>query len=275
MSITDVVNIIAATANESIERLSKLGDDPHTSGPEPHPDIRDIVPPPHPCWENGWWVHAKQRPAHPGRIGGPISAFAIVDHATAMLPDEFEALVHAMTTRRGQGNGFHFGIGRDETQGVVQHIPIDRNGNHAGGTEHGVFVDGKGKKYHPNLVAIGIEIHCAGNLQLVEGQWRLVDQGKAHGKPIPAVEVIPDPKRPGRGWHKMTPYQYERLAALHHDLEQVLAPLPSGLVAQSLFVPAPAWAVMPAGSRIVGHVTLDAKHRSDPFPPTMDWLRNR
>jgi hypothetical protein len=273
MNITDVVTIIAATATEAIERLGKLGDDHGTGGPEPHADVIDIVPPPHPCWQNGWWVHATQRPAHPGRIGGPISPFVIVDHATSMLEDEFDALVHAMTTRRGAGNGFHFLIGRNEKQGVVQCTPIDRNGNHAGGPEHGVFVDSKGRTYHPNLVSIGIELHCAGDVRQLEGQWRLVEAGKAHGKAIPPEQVIPDPKRPGRGWHQMTPYQYERLTALHHDIELVMAPMPPGLVGRSSFEPAQAWAQMPAGSRAVGHVTLDPRNRTDPHPPTMDWLR--
>lgn len=264
---------LVATVAETLRRLANLGDT-ETTGPAASPDVVDIVPPPHERWDNGWWVSATQRPAHPGRVGGPISAFAIVDHSTAMLEDEFDALVHAMTTRRGLGNGLHFLIGRNEKQGVVQCTPIDRNGNHAGGPEHGVFVDGKGRKYHPNLVAVGIELHCAGNVRLVSGEWRLMDGGKAHGKAIPAEQVIPDPKRPGRGWHQMTEYQYARLAELHHDLELVLAPMPAGTVGKSSFEPAPAWAQMPTGSRVVGHVTLDPRHRTDPHPPTMDRLRS-
>lgn len=274
MSITDFVNIIAATAVDIANRAHAIGDW-NTAGPVANPDIVDIVPPPHPCWENGWWVHAQQRPAHPGRVGGPISAFAIVDHTTDMLEDELDALITAVTTRRGFGNAFHFTIGRTPEQGVIQCVPIDRNANHAGGQEHGIFVDARGRRYHPNSVAIGIELHSAGGVRLLNGQWRLVEDGKAHGKPIPPEQVIPDPKRPGRGWHRVTDYQYERLAALHHDLELVLAPIPSGLVAKSLHEVAPPWAQMKPGSRAVGHVSLDAKNRSDPHPPTMDWLRNR
>lgn len=273
MTVTDVVKFIAATAVESVARLT-AAIEKDTVGPEPHPDVVDIVPPPHPCWERGWWLHAKQKPAHPKRIGGPISAFAVVAHTTDMLEDEFEALIDATTGKPGAGNAYHFLIGRSPDQGVVQVAPIDRNANHAGGPSNGVFVDPRGKQYHPNLVSIGIEIHCAGGVRKVEGKWRLVEAGKAHGRPIPDDDVIPDPNRPGRGWHRVTDYQYGRLTALLNDLEEVLAPMPRGLVTRSVSQTPDEWA-LPKTGRLVGHCSLDFGRRSDPHPPTMEWIRSR
>lgn len=267
----NLLKIAGASVLDGLKRLAELGEWA-TSGPEAHPDIVDIVPPPHPCWENGWWAHATQRPAHPGRVGGPISPFAAVLHTCDMLPDELPALTTAWTTRKGVGACAHFVV--DELGNVIQFVPINRNGNHAGGEGHGVFVDGKGRTYHPNLVTIGIELHNAGGVTRIDGKWRLVEGGKAHGMAIDDAHVIPDPRRPGHGWHRVTPQQYERLSALLADLEVVLAPMPPGTVAKSLAEPAPKWAELQS-ARVVGHVSLDAARRSDPWPPTMEWLRNR
>lgn len=262
----------ALTAAEKLRRFVTLGEW-DTAGPEPHPDIVDVVPPPHPCWTNGWWEHAIQRPAHPKRVGGSIAPFAIVAHSCDMLHDEFDALINAMTTKAGEGNAFHFCIGPTPAQGVVQCVPVNRNANHAGGKGHGEFFDATGRTYHPNLVAVGIEFHCAGGVRRVAGQWRLVEGGKAHGRPIPDSEVTADPGRPGRGWHNLTDYQRERWTALASDLEPVMATMPKGLGSRSLVEKAPVWAVMPIGQRIAGHVSLDTARRSDPWPPAMDWLR--
>jgi hypothetical protein len=154
----------------------------------------------------------------------------------------------------------------------VQCIPIDRNGNHAGGPDHGAFV-APGESWHPNLVSVGIELHCAGGVQRIGGQWRLVESGKAHGTPLPDADVIQDPVRAGRGWHKVTDAQYERLESLLADLDRALKPAPQGLLASSTHESPPSWGV--GRGRIVGHVSLDAKNRSDPWPPTMQWLTSR
>jgi hypothetical protein len=273
MSITDAIKFVAATAVEGAVRLNDaINKD--TNGPEPHPDVVDIIPPPHPRWVSGWWSDAVKRQAHPMRIGGPISPFAVVVHTTDMLEDEFDALVSATCTREGAHNAFHFLIGRHAAQGVVQVAPIDKNANHAGGPSHGVLVTPKGREYHPNLVTIGIELHCAGGVRKVEGKWRLVEDGKAHGRPIPDDDVIQDPQRPTRGWHRVTDYQYGRLRMLLNDLEPVMTPMPYGTVAKSTSQTPEEWA-LPRDGRVVGHCSLDFARRSDPWQPTMEWLRTR
>lgn len=271
----DVDKLVAIAADEvaTMARLARIGTT-DTAGPDHPPEIVDVVSEPHPCWVDGWWAHATRHPAHPARIGGPISPFAVVWHSCDMLPEEFDALIVAYTTKPGAGNAATFLIGPTPVEGVVQFCPITRNANHAGGKGHGVFLDNARREYHPNLAAIGIEIHCAGGVRLVAGEWRLVEGGVAHGRPIPSVDVISDPQRPDRGWHRVTDYQYERAAALRADLELVLAPAPAGLIAKSVVELAPSWALTKNG-RDVGHVTLDAANRSDPWPPTMAWLRNR
>jgi len=100
-----------------------------------------------------------------------------------------------------------------------------------------------------------------------------VESGAAHGGVIPDVDVVRDPLRPDRGWHKVTDYQYQQLGALLDGLETVLDPLPEGCVALSTENP-PAYGVFPTG-RVVGHVSLHAAQRGDPWPPTCDWLRAR
>jgi hypothetical protein len=221
---------------------------------------------------NGWWSLARQMPANPGRVGGPIAPFAVVVHTTDMAPETFTALINSWTTSAGQGDCAHFVIGRDASDGVVQLIPITSNGNHAGGPGHGSFVAGQ-QSWHPNLVSVGIEVHCAGAVQQIDGAWRLVEGGVPQGNPIPDDDVTPDPQRPGRGWHTVTDYQYEQLGALLDGLETVLGALPAGCVATSVEAP-PAYGVFPTGRR-VGHVSLDAAHRGDPWPPTCDWVRAR
>lgn len=258
----------AATEIDRMQRIAKLGNR-GTAGPESHPGVVDVTHPPSPRWDHGWWTQAIRKPAHVGRVGGPISAFSLVVHTTDMLPEEWAALVHAWTERSGDGACAHFLIGRDDHDGVIQFVPTLRNGNHAGGPTHGVYVDGTGRTWHPNTAAIGVELHCAGGVRRIAGQWRLVEGGKAHGAPLPDADVIPDPHHADRGWHKITDYQYERLAALRADLELVMAPMPAGTVARSTHEAPAAWA-KPASARCVGHTDLDAYARSDPWPPAYE-----
>jgi|JI10StandDraft_1071094.scaffolds.fasta_scaffold00795_31 N-acetyl-anhydromuramyl-L-alanine amidase AmpD len=223
-----------------------------------------------PSFVDGCWSAATQRAAFAGRIGGEINPFAVVVHTTDMTPETFDGLLHRWTTEKGDGTCAHFLIGRDATAGVVQLAPITRNANHAGGPGHGNFVAGD-QTWHPNLVSVGIELHCAGGVHLVDGRWRLIEDGRPTGLPIPEADVIRDPQRPGRAWHKVTEYQYNQLQQLLADLELVLAPLPDGCVARS--VDEPARYARFATGRVVAHASLDWHDRADPWPPTCDWLR--
>lgn len=223
-------------------------------------------------FSDGWWSEAIRRDAHPGRVGPVIQPFAVVIHTTDMPPGSLPGLINRWTSQPGEGNGSHFVIGRSAAEGFYQLVPIDRNGNHAGGPGHGSFTDGS-HTWHPNSVSVGIELHCAGQVRMHEGQWRLFSEGAPSGPPIPVGEVIPNPNNPQRGWQIVTPYQYEQLAALLDGLEATIGDLPAGCVATSI-APVPAYGQFPTG-RIVGHVSLDADSRGDPWPATCDWIRAR
>jgi hypothetical protein len=77
----------------------------------------------------------------------------------------------------------------------------------------------------------------------------------------------------GRGWHKVTDFQYAQLALLLDGLEDALAAMPEGCIAQSIEQP-PAYGRFATG-RLVGQVSLTAARRADPWPPTCDWMRAR
>ena len=223
-------------------------------------------------FNSGWWSLAQQLPAFAGRIGGVIAPFAVVVHTTDMVPESWADLLHSWTTQVGAGDCAHFIIGRDAASGIVQLAPITNNANHAGGDGHGSFVAGQ-QVWHPNLVSVGIEVHCAGILHQINGAWRLVEDGAAEGAAIPDADVIQDPARPGVGYHTVTEYQYQQLGALLDGLETVLGALPEGCVAQSI-EPPPAYGIFATGRR-VGHVSLHAAQRGDPWPATCDWMRAR
>lgn len=230
-------------------------------------------------WIRGAWTKATQTPAHTGRVGGTILPRAIVVHTTDMHPSQFGALRKAWQERPGDGACAHFVIGRDATQGVLQFVSITRNGNHAGGNPHGWWrsppvnprTDGNGTLYHPNTVAVGIELHAAGQLKPTgkPGEYRHPDSGLL----VPASEVELDAK--GRPWHKVTPYQYAILRDLINDLMPLLGAWERGTAVkpddtyESQGVP---WAATPSID-VVGHVTLDPVNRNDPGPFVMEWLR--
>lgn len=271
---TDLLNWIATEA-EIIGRALGLGNKP-TAGPpiEDHPPVVGPGVQDAPEWVDGWWSGAKKTPAHPGRMGGAIHPWSTVVHTTDMLPAEWAALVTAWTTKPADGACAHFLIGRTPELGVIQLVPVNRNGNHAGGPGHGVYKTAVDSNIHPNLVAVGIEVHCAGGVVKLAGLWRLVEDGKAHGDAIPDADVVPDPQRPGRGWHVATPYQMERLMALLTALEQVLAPMPGGALTQAFGEVPPAYACIPT-ARIATHAELDPVHRADPWPVISTELRKR
>lgn len=226
-------------------------------------------------WSDGWWACARRLPAHPGRIGGEIKPWSKVVHTTDMLPGAWQALIDAWTKRAGEGACAHFLIGRTAEHGVIQFAPTSRNANHAGGPGHGVYrMVPPGVSLHPNTVAVGIEVHCAGGVHMVGGQWRLVEDGQPQGEPLPDADVIPDPIRPGRGWHVVTDYQREQLGMLLDELEFVLLPMPSGVTKVAFGEVPPSYAVLP-GARVATHCELDPVHRADPWPQLSAWLRDR
>lgn len=218
----------------------------------------------------GWWSESTRRSAHPGRIGQRIKPWAVVLHTTDMLPNTFDAIVKSWTTKAGAGQCAHFLIGRTFAEGVVQFAPIDRNANHAGGAPaHGWFIV-DGKRVHPNSVSVGIEIHNAGQLRLINGQWRSWDYSgkKPQGAAFAAEDVEIDLRRPTRGWHKITEYQRETLTALLAWLETEMQKMPDGVSVETNGAQHNDWATV-RSCRIVGHVTLDPERKTDPGPEVM------
>lgn len=240
---------------------------------------RAAPPAPAPNWVDGWYGGAITKPAHPRRGGGPIRPWSVVVHTTDMAPNTFQPLVRNWTTKEGQRNAAHFILGRTSEDGLVQVLPITRNGAHAGaggGKPHGWYRTVAGKLIHPNSVAVGIEVHCAGLLYLHKGQWIEMEGSprapKKGGPVYPASDVEVDPRFNGlRGWHKPTAYQVEQLALLLAELDEVLAPVPKGITLKpSGIVPSYGRAT---NCRFVGHVSLDPERKSDPGVPIMRWLR--
>lgn len=225
-----------------------------------------------PHWMDGWWAGATRKPAHPARFGSTIRPWSIVVHTTDMVPESWDALLLGWTTRPGDGACAHFAIGRDSAAGVVQLVPVTRNANHAGGPGHGVYRAPGMADMHPNSVAIGIELHCAGGVRRIDGAWRLVENSIPTGRPLPDAEVTPDPQRPGRGWHVPTGYQRQKLDALLTELDLVLQPPPAGVRKVAIGEEPPMYAVLP-GARLATHCELDPRHRADPWPPLSAWLR--
>lgn len=273
LNITEDIEVAYATVADAVARLERLGNAP-TAGPAEHelvPEAGELAP--HPAFADGYWSKARRVAAHPRRVGGTITPIATVVHTTDMLPEEWDALLRRWQEEAGEGACATFLIGRTPEHGTIQFCPITRNANHAGGPGGGMYVI-NGRQVHPNLITNGIEIHCAGGVHLVGGVWRLVEDGKAHGLPLPSADVVPDPQRPGRGWHVITDYQRETVLELLADLDQAQAPLPAGTTTRAFGeVPTP-FTVMPT-ARVVTHAQLDPVHRADPWLPVCEVLRAR
>jgi hypothetical protein len=255
----------------------RLGPEDDTSGPGDHVRTPASVSP----WEDGWYARAARRDAHPGRVGQAIAPWAVVVHETQMHPDSFGALIRRTQRVAGKGNCYHFLIGRSPDEGVVQVAPIGRNANHAGGQPHGWLVsDGRGAvcKHHPNLASVGIELHCAGTVSLVQRQWRTMDAGRPFGRPIPDSEVDVRGSSAGiRAEHRPTIWQLEQLDQLLRDLCPVLAERPVGLL--SAVPSGEARTRLPQLARtrlpIWGHRELSPDRKSDPSLATLEYLVGR
>jgi len=248
---------------------SSTAPDPPPAPPAPDP-TPEPLPVKSPLFVAGLWRGSRYASANPSRVGALIDPEFVVEHTTDMHPDGWNALVTAWTMTPGNGACAHFLIGRTPEQGVVQFVPITRNANHAGGTTHGWFVI-KGVRSHPNLKAIGIEIHCAGRLRMSDGVWRWGENDGngwvAKGAAIPDAEV--EPITPSTGFHLPTAYQIAMLTRLEFDLAAMLRPLTDR---NWLLIPNPpdhwpAWAkplrpMVP----VLGHVHLDPTNREDPGP---------
>lgn len=266
--------------------------EPQIATPAPEADERDVIPDwgtagplrehdPGSIDADGWYTRARRVDAHPGRIGGTIEPKTLVIHTTDMPEDTFDALVKSWATRGGgmYTAAAHFIIGRTPAQGVVQMVGTGRNGNHAGGSR---IVDGKsepfhgwyrlkdGKLVHPNLWAVGVELHNAGRL------GKRTVAGFVHPdskRIIPDDEVFLDSH--GVGWHKVTDYQLEELGLLIAAARAKLGKIPGGVT----IVPNGSWTdngvqwAQPSSTvQIVGHVTLDPTNKTDPGPQVLAWL---
>jgi hypothetical protein len=243
------------------------------------------APPPKPSAfdADGWYTGAR-RCLTPLRMGAAIEPKGATVHTTDCMPGSMQNILRRWAQTRDSGAGAHFMIGRraptfaelaDEqwpSAGIVQMIPIKRNGNHAGGPggDHGwLQVPGAPSKVHPNLVYVGIEIDCGGKLRQMHSKAMHVDSGTI----VDEADVFRDER--GAPWHRITDYQFEALGKLLDDLDAVMGALPAG----TMIVPngsyqrnGVTWAALP-GTRFVTHVALDPIRKTDPGPQATAWLR--
>lgn len=234
----------------------------------------------------GWWDQARRWDINPGRIGPAIAPKLTVVHTTDMAPGTFAALLKVWKRDAGPGSGAHFLIGKSSagiglevpTGGIIQMVPITRNGNHAGGSRvvngkreawHGWFKTSTGALVHPNLVAVGIEIDNAGKLKRKGDAW--VHNGT--DKVIATADVFLDEH--GHGWERITDYQFAALEALLDALDATMPAAEFSIVPNGNYKAAGVEYAAVTRSREVGHVTLDPNRKTDPGPQVMAWLRQR
>lgn len=206
---------------------------------------------------------AKYTPAHRGRVGDKILPSVLQIHTTDTYPGGFDAIVRSWTTTPGAGNGAHFLIGRNADDGVVQFVSRFRNANHAGGPNCGGFRAPDGRVFHPNTVAVGVELDNAGRLVSKGSDWVHPDTKKK----IPPADVFVDTA--GHGWHRVTEYQMGELRKLKAALP--LATLPAGTVvvhSGTYIENGVPWAGA-KNPQYVGHCTTNPIQKTDPGPQVM------
>jgi hypothetical protein len=111
----------ATAAARAAVRMPELAAEPRTAGGDDQ----------HEAWDGGWWRGARRQPAHPGRVGGRCTPWAVVVHTTDMAPGTWDGLMRRLQRDAGRGAGAHFWLGRTPEQGLVQSVAVDRNANHA------------------------------------------------------------------------------------------------------------------------------------------------
>jgi N-acetyl-anhydromuramyl-L-alanine amidase AmpD len=231
--------------------------------------------------EAGWWKYAQRAPLHHARVGQVINPFSIAVHSTDMLDGHrsFESLLQRWMSLPGKGNGAHFLIGRTEAQGIYQMCSILRNANHAGGFDTidgkrvyvgGSFRGADGSLTPANKCTVGIEVHNAGQLEIRNGAWRLIERDKLTkmrvpvGLAVPADQVVVDRVKPQRGYHLPTQWQMQTLHQLMTALDAVLPPI-GGAKPVPKLGKVSTWADR-QNPRVVFHATLDPSRKSDPWP---------
>lgn len=256
---------------EWIDKLKKAPLEKDHAGPvyTPIPDITPLPIQVDELFVDGWYDGAVKCPANEGRIGPKITPRTIVVHTTDTMPGGFRAIIKSWMTTRGAGNAAHFMVGRTEADGIVQFVPINRNGNHAGGITHGWWqVMGSGK-VHPNTISIGIEIDAGGKLR----------------KLPTGVVIHPDTKRvvkdpdiywdtEGKPWHRVTDYQLAILQELIRDLRSTLSFFNFGnyIIPSGDYKDNGALLAKSTKNWLVGHWTLDPYNKSDPGPQVMEII---
>jgi len=228
----------------------------------------------------GWYSRATRHRNHPGREGGAIKPVVFYVHTTDCRPGTFGVIAKRWQEEAGNGAGANFLLGKTPETGLIQMTPIYRNANHAGGSKliggklvpfHGDYVI-NGKKVHPNLIANGLELDNAGRLKKnARGQWVHVDSGYVFDD----ADVYVDER--GKGYERVTEYQFEVLGVLLDAWVRTTSPPPAGTtIAPNGDYPGNGaeWARVER-YRIVGHATINPLNKTDPGPQVMDWIRSR
>lgn len=242
-----------------------------------------VVTPTAMTFDAGGWLQGVVRhvPINPGRVGKPIVPRGMVVHTTDTLGG-MAAILKSWTETSLGGYGAHYLLGRraatdaDRTAtypsgGLVQMVPITRNGNHVGGRNSRYGRVMTPAELHPNSVYVGIELENGGRLVSLNGHFVHQDSGVV----VPPDDVDIDER--GKPWHKITAYQFETLAKVldAHQAHMTYLPKGSFLNPNGTYLGnGVVWGAMP-GTRFVGHVTLDPIQKTDPGPIMMKWLRDR
>lgn len=238
-------------------------------------------------WTADGWLKSATRCPATLRAGSAIDPWSAVAHTTDCFPGTMPVILKSWHETAGNGAAAHFMLGKMPEigdgpypiGGVVQMVPIYRNGNHAGGFRtidghltqwHGNF-DVGGVTTHPNLVCVGIECDNAGRLVKSHGVWIHADTQK----PLPDAQVFVDDE--GRGWEAFTSWQLQALGDLIEKLDDRMRHppddvklLPNGEHKAN----GVGWAAQ-SEVRVVAHATLDPNNKTDCGPQAMAYLRQR